>query len=75
MAVRFVREEATMAAITFNTAYRKQHARAQLDTIFAAFREMLDVFVSNRMQRAAAEAEYALPLQFQGRRTHRAGLQ
>jgi hypothetical protein len=75
MAVRFVREEATMAAITFNTTYQKQHARAHLDTIFAAFREMLDAFVSNRMQRAAAEAEYARARQFQGKRTHQAGLQ
>jgi hypothetical protein len=75
MAVRFVREEAAMAAITFNTAYQKQHARAQLDTIFAALREMFDAFVSNRMQRAAAEAEYARPRPYQGKRTHQAGLQ
>ena len=60
-----------MAAITFNTAYQKQHVRAQLDTILAACREMLDAFVSNRMQRAAAEAEYARPRQFQARRRTR----
>jgi hypothetical protein len=75
MAVRFVREEAAMAAITFNTAYQKQHALAQLDTILAAFRETLDAFVSNRMQRAAAEAEYARPRQFHAKRTRQAGLQ
>ena len=52
-----------MAAITFNTAYQKHHVRALLDIIFAACREMLDAFVSNRMQRAAAEAEHARPWQ------------
>ena len=66
MAVRFVREEATMAAITFNTAYQQQHVRAQLDAVLATFRDMLDAFVSNRMQRAAAEAEYARSRQFPG---------
>jgi hypothetical protein len=50
-----------MAAITFNTAYRKQPVREQLQTVLAAFREMLDAFVSNRMRRAAAEAEFAGP--------------
>lgn len=52
-----------MAAITFNTANQKQHLRAQLDTILAALREMLDAFVSNRIRRAAAEAEHARPRQ------------
>jgi hypothetical protein len=47
-----------MAAITLNTAHQKEHVREQLDTVLAAFREMLDAFVSNRMRRAAAEAEH-----------------
>ena len=45
-----------MAAITFN-AHQKVHIREQLKTVLAAFREMLDIFVSNRMRRAVAEAE------------------
>jgi len=50
-----------MAAITFNAAHQKVHIREQLKTVLAAFREMLDVFVSNRMRRAAAEAEHVRP--------------
>ena len=46
-----------MAAITFNTAHQKAHVREQLKIVLGAFREMLDVFVSNRMRQAAAEAE------------------
>ena len=52
-----------MAAITFNAAHQKVHIREQLKTVLAAFREMLDVFVSNRMRRAAAEAEHVRPRQ------------
>ena len=48
-----------MAAITFNTAHQAEHIRQQLETALAAFREMLDTFVSNRMRQAAAEAEHA----------------
>jgi hypothetical protein len=55
-----------MAAITFNTAHRKQHVREQLKTVLAAFRRMLDAFVSNRMRRAAAEAGHVRPRQRQG---------
>ncbi len=55
-----------MAAITFNTAYQKQHVREQLKAVLAVLRETLDAFVSNRMQRAAAEAGYARPRQLQG---------
>ncbi len=55
-----------MAAITFNTVHQKQHAREQLKTVIARLHEMLDAFVSNRMQRAAAEAGYARPRQLQG---------
>lgn len=64
-----------MAAITFNTAYQKQHVRAQLDTILAACREMLDAFVSNRMRRAAAEAEHARLRQFQSTPAQQASAQ
>jgi hypothetical protein len=50
-----------MAAITFNAAHRKEQARKQLDAALAAYREMLDRFVSNQMRQAAAEAEQARP--------------
>ena len=42
-----------MAAITCNAAHLK--------TVLAAFREILDAFVSNRMRRAVAQAEHILP--------------
>ena len=47
-----------MAAITFNAAHQKVHIGEQLKTALAAFREILDAFVSNRMRRVAAEAEH-----------------
>ena len=50
-----------MAAITFNAAHQKEHVREQLKPALAAFREMLDTFVSNQMRRAAAEAEQVRP--------------
>jgi hypothetical protein len=50
-----------MAAITFNATHRKAQVREQLEAALADFREMLDVFVSTRMQRAAAEAETVRP--------------
>ena len=50
-----------MAAITFNTAYQKQQVHEQIETVLAVLRETLDAFVSNRMQRAEAEAEYGRP--------------
>ena len=55
-----------MAAITFNTAHQAEHLRQRLKTALAAFREMLDTFVSNRMRRAAAEAEHVRPRQAPG---------
>ena len=55
-----------MAAITFNATHRQQHVREQLKTVLAVLHEMLDAFVSNRMQRATAEAGYARPGQLQG---------
>lgn len=55
-----------MAAITFNATHQKAYVREQLKTVLAFLHEMLDAFVSNRMQRAAAEAGYARPRQLQG---------
>ena len=55
-----------MAAITFNATHQQQHVREHLKTVLAVLHEMLDAFVSNRMQRAAAEAGYARPRQLQG---------
>jgi hypothetical protein len=52
-----------MAAITFNATHQKEYVREQLKTALAAFREMLDIFVSNQMRRAAAEAEQVHPHQ------------
>jgi hypothetical protein len=63
---RQVREEAIMAAITFTTAHQKEQVREPLKTALAAFHEMLDAFVSNRMRRAAAEAEQVRPRQRPG---------
>jgi hypothetical protein len=52
-----------MAAITFDATHQKEHIRKRLETVFAAFGEMLDAFVSNRMRRAAAEAAHVRPRQ------------
>jgi hypothetical protein len=48
-----------MAPITFDAVQQAAHARDQLKAVLAAVRELLDAFVSNRMRRAAAEAEHA----------------
>jgi hypothetical protein len=58
-----------MAAIIFSAANQKEHVREQLKSVLTAFREMLDAFVSNRMRRAAAEAEYVRPRQSLGTHT------
>jgi hypothetical protein len=50
-----------MAAIT--TADQEERVREQIRTAVAAYREMLDTFVSDRMRRAAAEAEQVRPRQ------------
>jgi hypothetical protein len=47
-----------MAATDFNAPHQKVHIHEQLKTVLAAFPEMLDAFVSNRMRRAVAEAEH-----------------
>jgi hypothetical protein len=57
----WTREEAAMAAITFNAAHQKEHVRERLKTVLIAFREMLDAFVSDRIRRSAAEAEHVRP--------------
>jgi hypothetical protein len=54
----WIREEAAMATITFNAERRQQHVREQLKTVRGASRPMLDAFASNRLRRAAAEAEH-----------------
>jgi hypothetical protein len=53
----WIRQEAAMAVITFNTAHQKEQARKQLETALTAYREILDTFVNNRMPRAPAEAD------------------
>jgi type II secretory pathway pseudopilin PulG len=60
---RWILEEAAMAAITFNAAHQKEQARRQLQTALAAYREMLDTFVSNQMRQVAGEAERVRPRQ------------
>ena len=52
-----------MAAITLDSVLQKQQARKQLEAALAAYREMLDTFVSNQLRQAAAEAEQAGPRQ------------
>jgi hypothetical protein len=59
---RWIREEAAMAATTFSAVHQVGQDREQFKTALAAFRTMLDAFVSNRMRRAAAEAEHVRPL-------------
>ena len=54
-----------MAAIA--TADQEERVREQIKTAVAAYREMLDTFVSDRMRRAAAEAEQVRPRQPSGR--------
>jgi hypothetical protein len=49
---RWIHEEATMAAITFNTA---QHAAERLEAVLTAVGEKFDVFVSYEMRQAAAK--------------------
>ncbi len=55
-----------MAAITFNATHQKQHVREQFKTVLAVLHKALDAFVSDRMQRAAAEAGYARLRQLRG---------
>jgi hypothetical protein len=52
-----------MVAIAFDTAPQKERVRLRVGTVLVAFRKMLDAFVSNRMRRAAAEAEHVRPRQ------------
>ncbi len=50
-----------MAEITVDTAHRKEQLRKQLGTALAAYRAMLDTFVTNRMRQSATEADYVRP--------------
>jgi hypothetical protein len=50
-----------MAEIPFDTAHRKEQVRHQFAAALAAYREMLDTFVTNRMRESAAEADYVRP--------------
>jgi hypothetical protein len=50
-----------MAAVTFNAMPRTEHVRRRLKAVRAAFSEMLDAFISNRMRRAAAETKHVGP--------------
>ena len=50
-----------MAAVTFNATPRTEQVRRRLKAARAAFSEMLDAFVSNRMRRAAAETKHVGP--------------
>ena len=52
-----------MATITFNTTHQKEQVRKQIETALAAYRNMLDTFVSNQMRHAAAQAEQSRPRQ------------
>src|SRR5471030_2648026 len=56
---RWIRKEVAMTAITLNTAHQSEYIRQKLGTALTALHDMLDSFVSNRMQKAAAEAERA----------------
>jgi len=58
--VGFVRE-AIMAAISSDIFLQHGRIAGHLETAFVTLRTSLDAFVSNRMRRAAAEAEYARP--------------
>jgi hypothetical protein len=52
-----------MAATDFNASHQKVRIQEQLKTVLAAFPEMLDAFLSNRMRRAVAKAERIRPRQ------------
>jgi hypothetical protein len=54
------REEAAMAAITFNTV-QKEQVPDQLKMVLTVFRDMLDAVVSNWMREVAAEAGHLRP--------------
>ena len=64
-----------MTAITLNTAHQAEHIRQTLGSVLAVLREMLDAFVSNRMRKAAAEAEHAHSLRQRGVHTSSIGWQ
>jgi hypothetical protein len=65
----WIREETAMTATTFNAAHQKAQVRKQIEAALAAYREMLDTFVSGQMRQTAAEAEHARPRQTPGTRS------
>ena len=54
-----------MAATTLDTTYRNQQRWKQFRNLPVACREMLDAFVSNRMQQAVPAAEHVGPQQLE----------
>jgi hypothetical protein len=59
--VRWIREEAAMAAMTFDAVHQAEQVRAQLEAALASLRQMLDAFVSYRMRLVVAAAEHSRP--------------
>jgi hypothetical protein len=57
----WIREEAAMAAIIFDHAHQIDRTRKQLENALAAYREMLNRFVSNQIRQAATEAGQVRP--------------
>jgi hypothetical protein len=64
MRIRF--EEAMMAALTFNAACLGTQLLARAKAALAASRDLLDAYVSSRMQHAAAEAGNVCPQRSRG---------
>jgi hypothetical protein len=60
-----IRGEAAMAATTVHTTCRNQQLWKQFRNLPVACREMLDAFVSNRMQQAVPAAEHVGPQQLE----------
>jgi hypothetical protein len=63
---RWIREEAAMAAIAFNSAHRAEHIGGRLKPALTVLREMFDAYVSHRLRLAASEAEQIRPRQLPG---------
>jgi hypothetical protein len=60
-----IRGEAAMAATTVHTTCRNQQLWKQFRNLPVACGEMLDAFVSSRMQQAVSAAEHVRPQQFE----------
>jgi hypothetical protein len=55
---RWIRGEAAMAVITFDTAHE---AGGRFETVLTVLSETLDAFANGRMRLAGAQAEHARP--------------